>query len=169
MSTGNDGGRFARLPATEADRSVEGRATRGAVLEWWKDRFGVPPAAFEDDTFWEKGAGKVWVLAGDATDGIRIEALGMRIMHTRQEHWKPTTNAVQRFGRRASKNCMHLDRRDARRFVAGEDQDIRWDGDWGYVIVTRTVAAGREPLGVGLYTHGELTSMVSKGRRRDLR
>lgn len=169
MSAGNDGDRFARLPATEADRSVEGRATRESIVGWWADRFGVAPEAFDEHTFWEKGAGKIWVVAGEATDGLRIEALGMRVMHTRQKHPKPTTNAAQRFGRRASKNCIDLTEAEARRFVAGEDQEITWDGDWGYVIATRTVAAGREPLGVGLYTYGELNSMVSKGRRRDLR
>jgi NOL1/NOP2/fmu family ribosome biogenesis protein len=168
MSHGNDGGHFARLPATEADRSVEDRATREAILGWWEDRFGVDPAAFDGHTFWEKGAGKIWVLAGDAGVGLRIEALGMRVMHTRQEHWKPTTNAAQRFGRRASKNRIHLNRGDARRFVAGEDQEITWDGDWGYVIATREVAGEPEPLGIGLYTHGELGSMVATGRRREL-
>ncbi|MFB6228633.1 MAG: hypothetical protein ABEH88_08755 [Halobacteriales archaeon] len=169
MSTGNDGGRFARLPATEADRSVEGRSTRESIVGWWENRFGIAPGAFDEYTFWEKGAGKIWVVAGEATDGLRIEALGMRVMHTRQKHWKPTTNAAQRFGRRASKNCIGLSDAEARRFVAGENQEIPWDGDWGYVITTREVAGKREPLGVGLYTYGELASMVATGRRRELR
>jgi NOL1/NOP2/fmu family ribosome biogenesis protein len=164
----NDGDRFARLPATDAERDVEGRATRAATLAWWEERFGVDPAAFEGHTFWEKGAGKIWIAAGEAPDDLRIEALGMRIMHTRQEHWKPTTNAAQGFGRRASRNCIDLTPGEARRFVAGEDQAIDWDGDWGYVIATRAVAGEREPLGVGLYTYGELASMVSTGRRRGL-
>jgi NOL1/NOP2/fmu family ribosome biogenesis protein len=164
----NDGDRFARLPETAAERAVEGRATREEILAWWEDRFGVDPAAFDDHTFWEKGAGKIWVVAGDATDGLRIEALGMRVMHTRQEHWKPTTNAAQRFGARASENRIDLRTEAARRFVAGEDQAMEWDGDWGYVIATREVAGEREPLGVGLYTYGELASMVATGRRRDL-
>jgi NOL1/NOP2/fmu family ribosome biogenesis protein len=112
--------------------------------------------------------GKVWVLSGDAADGLRIEALGMRVMHTRQEHWKPTTNAVQRFGPHAIKNRIDLTDEEARRFVAGEDQEIDWDGDWGYLSATREVAGEREPLGVGLYTYGELKSTVSKGRRREL-
>jgi NOL1/NOP2/fmu family ribosome biogenesis protein len=167
-SGGNDSHRFARLPATGEERAVDGRATRAGIVEWWDERFGVDPPVFEEYTFWEKGAGKVWILAGDAPDGLRIEALGMRIMHTRQEHWKPTTNAVQRFARGATRNRIDLADGEARRFVAGEDQAIEWDGDWGYVVATREVAGEREPLGVGLYTYGELTSMVSKGRRRDL-
>ena len=164
----NDSERFARLPESEDGRDVEGRATREAILSWWADRFGIDPAVFEGHTFWEKGAGKIWVLAGDAADGLPIEALGMRVMHTRQEHWKPTTNAAQRFGRHASKNCIDLTREEARAFIAGEDREIEWDGDWGYVIATRELAGDREPLGVGLYTYGELKSQIAKGRRRDL-
>jgi len=52
--------------------------------------------------------------------------------------------------------------------MAGDDQDIEWDGDWGYLIVTHDLAGEPEPVGVGLYTYGELRSMVPKGRRREL-
>ena len=40
----NDGDCFARLPATDAERDIEGRATRAATLAWWEERFGVDPA-----------------------------------------------------------------------------------------------------------------------------
>jgi NOL1/NOP2/fmu family ribosome biogenesis protein len=163
----NDSTRFDRLPATAGDRTVEGRATRREVLEWWEGRFGIPPAAFEDFTFWEKGAGKVWILAGDAADPIEIEALGMTFLRTRQEHWKPTTEAVQRFGELATENVVDLDDEAARRFLAGEDQEIEWGGDWGYLVAAHDVAGERAPIGVGLFTYGELKSMVPKGRRRE--
>jgi NOL1/NOP2/fmu family ribosome biogenesis protein len=163
----NDGSQFDRLPATARDRVVEGRATRREVLAWWDERFGVDPGEFEGYTFWEKGAGKVWILAADAVSPLRIEALGMMFLRTRQEHWKPTTEAVQRFGGQATRNVVDLSAARARRFVAGESQEIEWDGDWGYLIAARTVAGTREPLGVGLYTYGELKSMVPKARRRE--
>jgi NOL1/NOP2/fmu family ribosome biogenesis protein len=164
----NDGSRFDRLPATAADREVEGRATREAVLAWYEDRFGIDPGTFDDHTFWEKGAGKVWVLAGEAPSPIAIEALGMTFLRTRQEHWKPTTDAVQRFGDRATRNVIDLDGSAARRFLAGETQELDWDGDWGYLVAAHEFAGGRAPIGVGLYTYGELQSTVPKGRRREL-
>ncbi|MEF8757186.1 MAG: hypothetical protein V5A23_02660 [Halobacteriales archaeon] len=183
----NVGDRFARLPATEADRSVAGRATRTAVVDFWADRFGVPPETFAEFTFWEKGAGKVWVLHEGGRPGrterdgpagpegrewlpspIEIQALGMAFLRTRQEHWKPTTEAAQRFGRHATRNVVELTDEQARRFFAREDQDLGWDGDWGYLIAARETASEAEPLGVGLYLHGELRSMVPKGRRREL-
>ena len=164
----NDGQRFDRLPATAAERTVEGRATRAAVVDYFADRFGIPPATFDDYTFWEKGAGKIWIYAGDAPTPIEIEAIGMTCLRTRQEHWKPTTDFVQRFGREASDCVIELDREQAQRFATGEDQDLAWDGDWGYLIAAHDVAGELEPIGIGLYVHGELRSMVPKGRQRDL-
>ncbi|MDS0477889.1 hypothetical protein [Natrinema sp. 1APR25-10V2] len=165
----NDGQRFDRLPATAAERTVEGRATREAVVDYFEDRFGIPTETFDGYTFWEKGAGKIWIYGGAAPSPIEIEAIGMTCLRTRQEHWKPTTDFVQRFGRAATECVIDLEREEARRFAAGEDQELeRWDGDWGYLIAAHEIAGEREPLGVGLYVHGELRSMVPKGRQRDL-
>ncbi|WP_115862843.1 DUF7122 family protein [Halorussus litoreus] len=164
----NDGQRFDRLPETADDREVEGRATREEVVEWWDRRFGVPPETFEGYSFWEKGKGKIWILRGEVTSPIRVEALGLTFLRTRQEHWKPTTNAVQRFGREASRNVLELTREQARQFVRGETQAIEWDGDWGYLVVAHELAGDLAPLGVGLYVHDELRSPVPKGRQREL-
>ena len=164
----NDGQRFDRLPATPADRAIPGRASRAEVLDWWDDRFGIAPETFADHTFWEKGAGKIWVFAGESPDPTRVEGLGMTFLRTRQEHWKPTTVAVQRFGGLATRNVIDLSPSEAKRFAAGEDQEVGWDGDWGYLIATREVAGERAPLGVGLYLHGELRSVVPKGTQETL-
>lgn len=166
--TPNVGQQFDRLPSTPAERTVDGRAARTDVTAWWEARYGVPPSTFDGYSFWEKGAGKIWVFHGEVRSPIRVEALGMRLLHTRQEHWKPTTDAVQRFGAAATRNVLHLPTEAAAAFVEGEDQRIDWDGDWGYLIVTRTVAGEPEPIGVGLYTYGELKSQIPKGRRSNL-
>ena len=167
--TGNRPHVFERLPATAADREVEGRATREAVVDFWTGRYGLPEGAFEAYTFWEKGAGKVWAFAADLPAPADVEAVGMTFLRTRQEHWKPTTDAVQRFGREATRNAIELGPDEARRFIAGETQELpAWDGDWGYLIATHGIAGAVEPIGVGLYVHGELRSQVPKGRRREL-
>lgn len=167
-SPANDGQRFDRLPATADDREVPGRATCQEVVEWWAERFEIPPETFAEYTFWEKGSGKIWALRGDTANPIKIEGLGMTFLRTRQEHWKPTTNAVQRFGREATKNVVDLDGEQAAAFVAGEDQELDWEGDWGYLIGVHELAGEREPVGVGLYLYGELRSTVPKGRRETL-
>ncbi|MCH7660853.1 MAG: hypothetical protein IH933_09845 [Euryarchaeota archaeon] len=167
MSETNDGQRFDRLPATIDERDVEGRATREEVLDWWNERFEIGAELFENHSFWEKGAGKIWIFHGDVPSPTEIEGLGMTFLRTRQEHWKPTTNAVQRFGCEAERNVIELDPEAAMNFVRGEDQKLDWDGDWGYLIASHEIAGEREPLGVGLYLHGELRSVVPKGRRRE--
>ena len=164
----NDGSRFDRLPATAADRTVEGRATREEVVGWWVERFGLDPERFAGHTFWEKGSGKVWAFADDVDSPAKLEGLGMTFLRTRQEHWKPTTDAVQRFGRGARKNVVVLDAEEARAFLRGETTDPEWDGDWGYLIAAHEIAGAVEPIGVGLYLYGELRSQMPKGRQREL-
>ena len=172
--------RLDRLPATSAERTVPDRASREGVVEFWAERYGVDPAVWDGYTFWEKGADKVWAFAGDLPSPVEVEALGMTFLRTGGEHWKPTTDAVQRFGRHATADdtVVDLSRERAARFLAGEDQALDWDGDWGYLVVRHEYGNEREarvptgdraePIGVGLFLHGELRSQVPKGRRREL-
>ena len=160
--------RFTRLPATDADRENDERATREEVRAFWSERFGVPSETFDEFTFWERGKGKIWIYRGEPPSPVDIEALGMTFLRTRQEHWKPTLEAVQRFGDHATEKVLHLTDEQARAFVAGTDQELDWDGDWGYLIVSHEIAGDVEPVGVGLYVYGELRSQVPKGRRREL-
>ncbi len=164
----NVGKRFDRLPATADDREVEGRATREEAIGWWVERFDIPRERFEGHTFWEKGSGKIWAFADDLDSPAAVEGLGMTFLRTRQEHWKPTTDAVQRFGRGAKKNVVVLGPDEARAFLRGEDTDPEWDGDWGYLIAAHEIAGGIEPIGVGLYLYDELRSQMPKGRQREL-
>jgi len=165
----NVGQQFGRLPATPADRKVEGRASREEVLDFFEARFGIEPAVFEPYTFWEKGKGKIWIFAADVPTPIRIEGLGMTVLRTRQEHWKPTHSAVQRFGHHATENVVDLSADEAARFAQGEDQPLpAWDGDWGYLIATHELAGSRVPVGVGLYLYDELRSTVPKGNQETL-
>ncbi len=163
----NRSGAFERVPGSPEARRVEGRPTRGEVIDYWQDRFAIPPATFEAMTLWEKGAGRIWALSHDLEGPVSIEALGLPILRTRQEFWKPTTDAALRFGSLATENVVHLEEPAAKRFLAGEDQEHPWDGDWGYLIVTHDIAGGPEPIGIGRYTYGSLQSMLPKGRRRE--
>jgi NOL1/NOP2/fmu family ribosome biogenesis protein len=93
----------------------------------------------------------------------------MRSLRVRQKFWKPTTNAVQRFGVVASENRVVLSGPDAAKFVQGESVQEEWNVDDGYVIVMKTVAKKPRPIGVGLYTSGVLQSQIPKSRQRSLR
>lgn len=157
--------RFDRVPATGGDDVSPGR---DAILEFWETRYGIDPATFEAHTFWERGRGNIWCVYGDFPDPVEVEGLGMTCLRTRGHDWKPTTNAVQRFGHHATSNVLEVDLAAAARFVAGETQAVEWDGERGYLIVATEVAGDRAVLGVGQYLDGELRSVVPKGRRREL-
>lgn len=163
-----DADRFDRLPVDGGDGPHGSEPTRDSVLNYWEERFDVHRQRFENHTFWEKGAGSVWTVTQDAPDPIAVESLGLRLLRTGGEHWKPTTNAVQRFGDTATRNVIELDRGQAARFVAGEAISIDWDGDWGFLIASTDLGGTSAVLGVGLYTYGELASNVPKSRRMDL-
>lgn len=157
--------RFDRVPATGGD---DVRPGRDAILEWWAKRYGIPPATFEHHTFWERGRGNLWCVRGTFPDPVEVEGLGMVCLRTRGHDWKPTTNAAQRFGDCATRNVLTLSPERAARFVSGDSQSVKWDGDRGYLIVATTVTGQRAVLGVGQYIDGELRSVVPKGRRRRL-
>jgi NOL1/NOP2/fmu family ribosome biogenesis protein len=164
--------RFDRLPATPDDRAADDgdQPTREEVVRFFADRYGIAPAVFEPYSFWERGKGKIWAVRGELDTPVEIEGLGMTVLRTRREHWKPTLSAAQRFGDHADRNVLVLDRAAAATFFAGEDQPVpEWDGEWGYLLVAHDLAGERAVLGVGLYIDGELRSQVPKGRRRDLR
>lgn len=163
----NDGSRASRLPATPDDREVSGRPTRRAVLDFFNRRYGIPRKRFSGHTFWEKGAGRVWAFGGALPSPQAVEAVGLPIVRVRQPHWKPTTVGAQRFGEQATKNVLSLGESEANRFLRGDDLTIDWDGEWGYLFVAHELGEREPIIGVGLYVHGELQSMVPKGRRRD--
>jgi NOL1/NOP2/fmu family ribosome biogenesis protein len=165
----NVGQRFGRLPPTPAEREVKGRASRQEVVDFFDERFAIEPAVFDEFTFWEKGKGKIWIFADDVPTPIRVEGLGMTVLRTRQEHWKPTHSGVQRFGRHATQNVIELSGAQATTFADGEDQELpAWDGDWGYLIAAHDIGGEREPIGVGLYLYDELRSTVPKGNQESL-
>lgn len=164
----HDGSQYDRLPATSADREVDGRASRAEVIEYFANRFGMSPATFESVTFWEKGRGKVWAFHGEHSSPLTVEALGIHLLRTHGRHWKPTTDGMQCFGRAATENVIRLDRRCCQRFWRGKDQLLEATADPGYVIVANELGGRAEPLGVGLYLHGTLESVVPKGRRESI-
>ena len=144
------------------------RVDRGEVISWWSKRFGVPEEVFEPYEFFRTGKGTIWAIrrsgkAPGGLEGLRYQALGMVIMRMGKFGWKPTTNAIQVFGRYARRNVVDLDERQMRAFVAGEAIRGPFEGlEEGYVVVRYRGL----PLGCGLYRHGVLLSQVPKIRRR---
>ncbi len=143
---------------------------QGEVIDMWRSRFGTPDDAFEGYSFYQK-AQSIWVCSNVALPRLSYETIGLRMISLKDRPWKPTTCALQIFGRHSTKNALHLNLRQAKAFMAGEIQVVisnfkpNTELTPGYVVVFYN----GEVLGCGLYAHdGRLISQLPKERRMSL-
>ncbi len=141
--------------------------SRSEVADLWHSRFGMPEETFEGYRFYRK-ASSIWVISEADLPNLSYEALGLRMISLKDRPWKPTTCALQIFGRYATKNVVHLNEEQARAFLAGESQALETgletgceSCESGYVVVFYR----GEVLGCGLYSRGRLASQLPKERR----
>ncbi len=130
------------------------------IAELLIKRFGIAESAFNGYCFFRK-ARSIWVMSNAILPKLRYETLGIRMMNLKDCPWKPTTAALQIFGKFASKNVVKLDLQQTRSFLAGESLLIYIDVEPGYVVVVHR----DEVLGCGLYSFGKLISQIPKDRR----
>lgn len=134
------------------------------VADLWHTRFGIRAEAFSGYRFFKK-AKSIWAISDVELPRLSYEAMGMRIMNCKDRPWKPTTAALQVFGKYAARNLMHLDVDSARIFLEGKSQEVSEvvasQCEPGYVVVFYR----GEVLGCGLYSHGLLVSQIPKERR----
>jgi NOL1/NOP2/fmu family ribosome biogenesis protein len=133
---------------------------RAEIVTWWEFRFGIPETAFEGYCFYRKRR-NIWVVSKTELPKLRYETIGLRMISTKGKAWKPTTYALQLFGRHATKNVVELSHEQVEPFVAGESQLIDDDLENGYVIVSFI----GDVIGCGLYARGKLVSQLPKERR----
>lgn len=150
------------------DKNDRGRSTfelveQSWVMDMWRSRFGGPEEIFEGYRFYRK-ANSVWVISEADLPDFSYEALGLRMISLKDRPWKPTTCALQIFGKYATKNIVHLDEEQAMTFLTGKSQALV-NGcescEPGYVVVFYS----GEVLGCGLYSRGTLASQLPKERR----
>ena len=150
------------MPSSSRIRNVFEPLENSVVAELWNSRFGIPTQAFDGFRFFRKSH-SVWAICNSHIPKLSYETLGMRIMNLKDRPWKPTTCALQIFGRSATKNLIHLDEAGAKIFLTGGSQPIESVSEPGYVVVFYR----GEVLGCGLYSHGKLISQLPKERRMD--
>ncbi len=147
-------------PNSSRTRNIFEPLEASFVADLWCSRFGIPESIFSGYIFFRK-ANSVWALNDSDLPRLSYEAIGMRIMNLKDRPWKPTTSALQIFGRHAAKNLIHLDSADSRTFLEGKTLSMESDSEPGYVVVFYR----GEVLGCGLYSHGKLVSQIPKERR----
>ncbi len=120
----------------------------------------MPEAAFDGYRFYRK-AQSIWVMCDEDLPNLSYESLGLRMVSLKDRPWKPTTCALQVFGRYATKNAIDLDDSQAKVFLSGGSQPVLAECESGYVVVFYR----GEVLGCGLYSRGCLASQLPKDRR----
>ncbi|MGB5100967.1 MAG: hypothetical protein WBN94_10280 [Methanothrix sp.] len=147
-------------PRSSRTRNIFEPLDRSIIAKLWQDRFGISEPAFADCKFFRK-AQSIWAISDVDLPKISYETIGMRIMSCKDRPWKPTTSALQIFGRYATKNFIHLNQEEAMIFLEGSSQVFESECEIGYVVVFYR----GDVLGCGLYSHGKLVSQIPKERR----
>jgi len=147
-------------PRSSRTRNIFEPQDMSIIAKLWQDRFGISEQAFAGCKFFRK-AQSIWAISDVDLPKISYETIGMRIMSCKDRPWKPTTSALQIFGRYATKNLIHLNQEEAMIFLEGSSQVFESECEIGYVVVFYR----GDVLGCGLYSHGKLVSQIPKERR----
>ena len=147
-------------PSLSRNRTAFELEDRSKIAGLWQERFGIPIQVFDSFSFYRR-AQNVWAFSDTELPRLRYEAIGLRMMNFKEEPWKPTSCALQLFGRHAIKNAVHLTREQSGIFFAGKSQVLEAEVEPGYVVVFNN----GDVLGCGLYSHGKLISQLPKERR----
>lgn len=128
------------------------------------DAYGISPDIFSDYEFLEKPERIFIVSRASLSINLRnlsIEGLGLSFARI-SGSIKLTTNAIQLFGRYATKNILDLDTENALKYLRGLDiSGLPMKDLYGYVIVR----SGKDYIGSGIYKDGYLKNQIPKQRR----
>ncbi len=135
------------------------------MLDQIEKMYGIGKEAFADFIVYAIGR-EIYVAGRDAFEfserlKARKEGTGIMLGRNVMGQFKLTTNAIQIFGKHATKRVVEIDGRQAAEFAAGNmvKADCK---EIGYVIVR----SGNDYLGCGYSRgNGEIESLVPKKRR----
>ncbi len=135
---------------------------REQALRFLRERFGVPPEAFEGLEFTHTQKA-VWVSTPEAALEFKfVQRRGIRLLRVYKGQFRITTAGAMVFGRWITKNRVDVDEPTALRFMAGEDIEVEGAGlEPGQVVVFWEGFA----VGTGLYRDGKIKNQVPMGRR----
>lgn len=142
-----------RVPTTATpEPPVRSKFDPAPALRLLKNRFGIPPSAFDGLSLFRKNDNYVSITTDEIRSLNRSTPEGLSFIKTNLTHHKLTTQAAMCFGHAADKNFVSLEAHQVRpylhrqRFYASMSQVRRCTG-FGYVIIR----FGAHSLGMGMY------------------
>ncbi len=132
---------------------------RARILQFLEERFGFSPEIFEPYEFLATSK-NYWLFVrtpylGDL-EKIKVQTAGLLFLRKVSGYLKPTTAALQRFGRYATKNLLELDRLTLDRLRLEKKIPIELEIEPGYVILK----CEGQIWGCALYLPGKLISYL---------
>ncbi len=131
---------------------------RNEYRNYFVERFEIGEKIMERYTFWVRGK-RVWAFSGRKINADNVEIIGIKAL-TLGSVPKPSTAFLRIVGQFAKKNVVELEHESALKFLWGEDIEMEFPVEYGYVIVKH----GNDVLGCGLYK-GKLINQIPKKYR----
>ncbi len=140
---------------------------RKALLSHMEKKFGIPENVFKGYDFFSTRK-KIYVCSKEcARDEFftRSETAGIAFVRPDKE-LKPTTDAIQIFGKFASKNIVEISEQQLKKVLRGEEielSELTPEARCNVIITYQGI-----DVGCGFYTQGRLRSLIPKVRRISL-
>lgn len=144
------------------------RKEKKSMLFYLEERFGLTKEVFKGQGLF-KTQQKIYITTSACLQNPlfkEAETAGLAILRPNGV-LKPTTDALQLFGKHAKKNTMGLSKEYAERFIRGEDLELsectkeEQSLEAGYVIIKYN----EHILGCANLKKGKLKNMLPKSRR----
>jgi len=104
------------------------------ILEYCKVRFGIKNEILSIYDWYVGSKNRIYVATTKEIDRIKSESIGLCIFRLDKTP-KPTTNFIQLFGKRITKNFIILNKKDTLDFCNGSDLEIETDIEPGFVSI----------------------------------
>lgn len=129
-----------------------------------EERFGLDPDVLGRMSL-QQAQSAVFVGTREAMGFCRMNTLrrGIRLCRLFPKTLKPTTAAMQVFGRWATRNCISVNKEQARRIINGDDLEIEAELEDGFVLIFWQEFV----VGVGQYRRPRLSSCIPRYRPVD--
>ncbi len=156
-------------PAHRREKSLEPAKAQLLVLNYLKDRFDITREHLGLHELYLAPKGRVYLGPKGTIANPRMVVLGLLIARI-SGSVKPSTNLLQAFGNRITKNVIHLNKDQAADFAKGSDLLLKGteqhdDTSNGYVVLKYE----QQTLGCGLMQGKTIKNVLPKAKRLELK
>ncbi len=133
------------------------------ILNWLKEHYGIKELKI-DKVFLKSTKDRIYLISKKIseleTKNLRINLIGMYFAKEEPKGIRLTIEGSQIIGPKATKNVAELNKEQIKKWIRGEDVDIKEELE-GLVIIKY----GNDFYGNGVYKDGKILNYIPKERR----